>query len=63
MSFGSSNVNITDGIQYCFDYAESVGKPCVVNISLGSHLGPHDGTSDTDRALALRATRAAQRCT
>lgn len=52
MSFGSSNVNITDGIQYCFDYAESVGKPCVVNISLGSHLGPHDGTSATDQAFA-----------
>lgn len=52
VSFGSSNVNITDGIQYCFDYAESVGKPCVVNISLGSHLGPHDGTSATDQAFA-----------
>lgn len=51
VSFGSSNVNITDGIQYCFDYAESVGKPCVVNISLGSHLGPHDGTSATDQAF------------
>lgn len=55
VSFGSSNVNITDGIQYCFDYAESVGKPCVVNISLGSHLGPHDGTSATDQAFAAMA--------
>lgn len=34
-----------DGIQYIFDYAESVGKPAVVNMSLGSHIGPHDGTS------------------
>ena len=48
-------VNITDGIQYCFDYAESVGKPCVVNISLGSHLGPHDGTSASDQAFAAMA--------
>ena len=55
VSFGSSNVNITDGIQYCFDYAESVGKPCVVNISLGSHLGPHDGTSASDQAFAAMA--------
>ena len=55
VSFGSSNVNITDGIQYCFDYAESVGKPCVVNISLGSHIGPHDGTSATDQAFAAMA--------
>lgn len=55
VSFGSSNVNVTDGIQYCFDYAESVGKPCVVNISLGSHLGPHDGTSASDQAFAAMA--------
>lgn len=55
VSFGSSNVNITDGIQYCFDYAESVGKPCVVNISLGSHIGPHDGTSLTDQTFASMA--------
>lgn len=52
VSFASQNTNIIDGINYVFDYAESVGKPCVVNISLGSHLGPHDGTSDTDRAMA-----------
>ena len=55
VSFASSNVNITDGIQYCFDYAESVGKPCVVNISLGSHIGPHDGSSATDQAFAAMA--------
>ncbi len=40
---------ITDGVKYIFDYAKSVGKPCVVNLSLGSHFGPHDGTSMTDR--------------
>lgn len=52
VSFKSTNANIVDGIKYVFDYAESVGKPAVVNISLGSHMGPHDGTSDTDRAFA-----------
>ncbi len=52
VSFNSTNANIVDGIKYVFDYADSVGKPAVVNISLGSHLGPHDGTSDTDRAFA-----------
>lgn len=52
VSFANTNANIVDGIRYVFDYAESVGKPCVVNISLGSHLGPHDGTSDTDQAFA-----------
>ena len=48
----SQSTSVIDGIKYVFDYAESVGKPCVVNTSLGTHLGPHDGTSDTDRALA-----------
>lgn len=52
VSFLSSNANIVDGIKYVFDYAESVGKPAVVNISLGSHMGPHDGSSDTDVSFA-----------
>jgi subtilisin family serine protease len=38
-----------DGIKYIVDYAQSVGKPCVINLSLGSHVGPHDGTSTFDR--------------
>lgn len=45
----SSNTSITDGIKYIYDYAESVGKPCVINMSLGHHFGPHDGTSTFDR--------------
>lgn len=45
----SSNTSITDGIKYIYDYAESVGKPCVINMSLGYHIGPHDGTSTFDR--------------
>lgn len=34
-----------DGVSYCFNYATSVSKPCVVNISWGSQSGSHDGTS------------------
>lgn len=40
-----SNVSIIDGINYCKAVAEDEGKPLVVNMSLGSNLGPHDGTS------------------
>lgn len=40
---------VVDGVKYIFDYAESVGKPCVVNLSLGVHQGPHDGTSEYDQ--------------
>ncbi|MDR1343569.1 MAG: S8 family peptidase [Prevotellaceae bacterium] len=42
---------IIDGLNYIFDYAKEVGKPAVVNLSMGSHNGPHDGTSYFDRAV------------
>lgn len=45
---GASNVAISDAIAYIFNYADAVGKPCVVNLSLGAHNGPHDGTSTFD---------------
>lgn len=41
--------NIMDAISYIHSYAQSVGKPCVINISLGDMCGPHDGTSLMDR--------------
>ena len=37
--------SLVDAFQYITDYAASVDKPYVVNMSFGSHLGPHDGTS------------------
>ncbi len=49
VSYAQGDVDITNAIKYIYDYAESEGKPCVVNMSLGSHYGPHDGTSITDR--------------
>lgn len=44
-----ADAGIYDGIAYINQYAQSVGKPCVINMSLGSHIGPHDGTSSFDR--------------
>lgn len=49
VSFGNSTADIPNAVQYIMDYAESVGKPCVINMSLGSHSGPHDGTSALDK--------------
>ncbi|MBP1617392.1 MAG: hypothetical protein H6Q14_1219 [Bacteroidetes bacterium] len=46
----TSNTGILDGIKYVYDYATEVSKPAVVNLSLGSHIGPHDGTSTFDQA-------------
>lgn len=40
--------NISDAIAYIYNYADEVGKPCVVNMSLGWNQGPHDGTSAFD---------------
>ena len=48
---GGLNTGIVDGINYIFQYAESVGKPAVINISQGHHTGPHDGSSLTDQAI------------
>ena len=31
------------GFKYIFDYAESVGKPCVINLSEGEYLNLNDG--------------------
>ena len=39
-----STGNITAGVSKIVEYARSEGKPCVVNLSLGSVIGPHDGT-------------------
>ena len=43
---------ILDAIQYIYNYAHSVGKPCVINMSFGSLDGPHDGTSAEERYVA-----------
>ena len=44
----ANSANISDAIAYIYNYADSVGKPCVINMSLGWHQGPHDGTSPFD---------------
>jgi minor extracellular serine protease Vpr len=41
--FGGPEVG--DAIKYIQDYAASVGKPCVINMSFGGQGGPHDGSS------------------
>lgn len=48
VSYGNTDASIPDAIKYIYDYASSVGKPCVINMSLGTHTGPHDGTSALD---------------
>jgi hypothetical protein len=45
-----TDTGILNGIQYIFDKATSQNKPAVINMSIGGHLGPHDGTSFFDSA-------------
>lgn len=51
VNFATNATDVVNGIQYIFDYADEVGKPCVINLSLGAHMGPHDGTSVIDRFI------------
>lgn len=41
----SGMASILDGMNYIYNYAQSVGKPAVVNLSWGNSIGPNDGSS------------------
>lgn len=40
-----SDVGLLAGVEDIIDYAREVGKPAVINLSMGNYLGPHDGSS------------------
>ncbi|MEJ2503719.1 MAG: S8 family serine peptidase, partial [Gemmatimonadota bacterium] len=42
---------LVDGVAYIFARAEALGRPAVVNVSLSSQAGPHDGTTLLEQAL------------
>lgn len=46
-----TDINVALGARYIAAYAASVGKPCVINMSLGNHDGPHDGTGMLARVI------------
>ncbi len=53
MTSGSlTDANIVKGVRAVITYAQTEGKPVVVNLSLGSNNGPHDGTGSLERSLA-----------
>lgn len=49
LSFDAASV--VDGVDYVFRHAAALGRPAVVNLSLGTQYGPHDGTGPFDRAI------------
>lgn len=46
------DVNILTSARFVFDRAQALGRPAVVNVSLGSNFGGHDGTSALEVGLA-----------
>ena len=49
------NSGIGDGIRYVFHVAEQLGRPAVVNLSLGGHFDAHDGSDDLSVLIADRS--------
>lgn len=49
----TTTTNAIECIKEIFDYAESAGKPAVVNISMGVILGLHDGGDDMSRGIGI----------
>lgn len=49
---GFADADVLAGAQFVFQKARALGKPCVLNLSLGGQLGAHDGTSLQEQALS-----------
>ena len=43
---------VVNAINYIYSYADSVGKPCVISMSVSTKQGPHDGSDKISMALA-----------
>lgn len=47
-----SELEMINCIKYIYAYADSVGKPCVINISMSNRFGAHDGNDRVSKAVA-----------
>src|SRR5262249_25371689 len=45
------DAHIADGIRYIFRVAGELGRPAVVNLSLGGHSDAHDGTDSLSQII------------
>jgi minor extracellular serine protease Vpr len=51
VKYGHADADIVNGLKWVFAIADSLKMPCVINMSIGQQVGPHDGTSVVDRAV------------
>jgi MYXO-CTERM domain-containing protein len=51
-SGGIENDDLVRAVQFMFDRADAAKRPMVVNLSLGSDFGPHDGTLLWENVIA-----------
>jgi subtilisin family serine protease len=47
----NSDAAIIDGVDYIFQKAAALGMPAVINMSLGTDFGPHDGSTLEERGI------------
>jgi subtilisin family serine protease len=52
-----STADFMNGLAWLFSVADSMGLPCVVNMSIGLAEGPHDGTSLMDQRIDSLAAK------
>ena len=43
---------VANCIKYIYSYADSVGKPCVISVSVSTAFGPHDGSDRLSQVIA-----------
>lgn len=49
--YAAHDGELSHAIEWVFKIADSLNMPCVVNMSIGSSMGPHDGTSLFDQFI------------
>lgn len=56
-----SSTGIIDAMNYIFEQADVLGLPAVINLSLGSQIGAHDGTDPMEEEIDALVTAKAGR--
>jgi subtilisin family serine protease len=59
-SFGDS-VQLAEAIKFIFAFAEERDQPCVINLSMGTNGGPHDGSTLVEKWIDCLVSQAPNR--